>query len=768
MRRVWGYAAGFWLASAGVAAADPVSAFIISGLSAAGIGTVGVGLMTIAAVNSFLINVALFAVTAIAKKLTTPKQRQALQERQASVTTLSVGENPPQAIYGRAVTAGTLLDAFNYGGQYGTDWEVLVICLAEHQVEALEGYYVGDKYRAFTANGIQSGYRNCLDIEFVNASRTAPPSRFASVSGGRWTSADVLAGRTRIWVAYKANEEVWPQGRPQFKFRIKGRKCVDPRNPGAGRVWTENAAVCRYDFQRGIYAEDRESEPGQLLVGRGLSEEEAPAARVISAANICDENVPLEAGGTEKRYRVGCVINGDEPFDVVEEMFASAMAGIIVQRDGGVEVEPGAAKSPVFEITDDDLVSTETMTFSEFLPEPERVNSIIPRYIEPAQLWKDHSAPIRRDLDDIAEDGGPLEEPLSLPFVTSKTQAGRCGEIARRLARLERRAAVTLGPRFAYVEDGDWGTYTSAIHTDGVPMPVRVEAFSLDEGWNNGLSLREISSASYGDAEEIADEAQTDGPYDGGRLGSVIRVLSRNVVYPLSSDPTNIFVAAHTATLSAHPWSISLPSDTFSSLANDTIYNIFWSLADADYIYILDSDTAAESAAMTNPGLILIGSQRTALSGGGYTPPETPPGGGGRCPAPDVLVMMANDANDGPGEEIPAGAIRVGDMLWTRHEHTGVYGAFRVLEANRHEGFERQAVVMNDGRRNVFATDHQFCIDGEYVEATDGASVDGLRPGRIERIDPAPNGPVIQFAVEDAHTLETDGLSSHNKIIIDE
>ncbi len=760
MRRVWGYAAGFWLASAGVAAADPISAAIITfaGFTA----TAG----AVAAVTSFLINVAVFAVTAVVRKLTTPSQKQVLQERQASVTTLSIGEVPPQAIYGLAVTGGSLIDAFNYGGQYGTDWEVLVVCLADHPVQSLEGYYVGDKYYPFTASGMQAGFKNCLDMEFVNASRTVPPSRFAAVSAGRWTANDVLAGRTRIWVAYKANEEVWPQGRPQFKFVIKGRKCIDPRNPGAGRVWTENAAVCRYDFQRGIYAEDRDSEPGQLLIGRGLSEDEAPPERAIAAANICDEFVPLDAGGDERRYRVSAVISGDEGFDSVEEMFASAMAGIIIQRDGGVEVEPGHAKAPVFSITDDDLVSTETMTFSEFLPEPERVNSIIPRYIEPDQIWKDHSAPIRRDLDDIEDDGGPLEESLSLPFVTSKTQAGRCGEIARRLGRLERRASVTLGPRHAYIEDGDWGTYTSATHTGGVPMAVRVEAFSLNEGWNNSLLLREVSTASYIDAEEIADGSQSDNPYAGGILGSVIRVTARSIAYVLTSDPTSITVAAHSANLSAFPWTINFPADTFSGLANDTAYTVFWNLADEDYVVIVDGDDAGIEAAMTNPGMVIIGSQRTAQSGGGYTPPPTAPGGsGGGCPEESEPFLLANDTHDGPGEYIPAGDVIPGMWAWTQHEITREWGAYQVYAVDKLES-ETSRLTMNDGRSSRFSPTHRMGVfESEFCrldKLDSGSIIDGLWKGRVRSVVSDGLGIVVRISVRDAQTYVINGLLCHN------
>jgi len=45
------------------------------------------------------------------------------RRRDAQAATLQTGEVPRQAIFGRAAEAGSLVDAFNYGGQYGTDWD---------------------------------------------------------------------------------------------------------------------------------------------------------------------------------------------------------------------------------------------------------------------------------------------------------------------------------------------------------------------------------------------------------------------------------------------------------------------------------------------------------------------------------------------------------------------------------------------------------------------------------------------------------------------
>jgi len=74
---------------------------------------------------------------------------------------------------------------------------------------------------------------------------------------------------------------------------------------------------------------------------------EAMPENAIINANICDELVSLDAGGKEKRYTINGVVGAEETFLQAEEKFATAMAGIIIQPEGSIDVEPGYAKGVV-------------------------------------------------------------------------------------------------------------------------------------------------------------------------------------------------------------------------------------------------------------------------------------------------------------------------------------------------------------------------------------------------------------------------------------
>ncbi|MNX55070.1 hypothetical protein D3C86_858180 [compost metagenome] len=195
-------------------------------------------------------------------------------------------------------------------------------------------------------------------------------------------------------------------------------------------------------------------------------------------------------------------------------MFAAAMAGVIVQREGTVDVEAGQAKAVVVTITDADLVGGEPVSFSRFLPDNDggRINTVMGRYIEPSLGYKDHSAPVRRSLEDILADGGPREQTISLPLVDQVKQVDRIIEIHRLLGRLERRASIVLPPKFAGLEEGDWIAWQSDRRHGGATVRYRIETYRQPETWRMYLTLREIASSAFGVPDPIADPVRPPSP----------------------------------------------------------------------------------------------------------------------------------------------------------------------------------------------------------------------------------------------------------------
>ncbi|MEE2849842.1 MAG: hypothetical protein VX561_08235, partial [Pseudomonadota bacterium] len=158
-------ALSFTVSAPAVAKADPITAAVVAWTGFTGAA---------AAVATFVVNTALYAagswaVTKAAKALGLMKS--SVAERQASVTTLSLGETPREAVVGVACVGGSLIDAWNHGGKYGTDYVTRRVALADHVLDGLIGYYLDDTYYPFVANGAQPGFGATLQLTFVNATR---------------------------------------------------------------------------------------------------------------------------------------------------------------------------------------------------------------------------------------------------------------------------------------------------------------------------------------------------------------------------------------------------------------------------------------------------------------------------------------------------------------------------------------------------------------------------------------------------------------------
>lgn len=436
--------------------------------------------------------------------------------RQASETQIQLGEQPRSMFLGEGWTAGSLVDGFDFGGKYGTDWEVLIIRLADEPCEALTQYQVDDTFYDYAGDGVQPQFDHHFELYFRANTSIDPLPAIVTANWPGFAATDIGRSGCDVIVAYladspSAKHPVWPGGRPKFGFVLKGGRRYDPRKDstvgGSGThrrddpstwEWSENAEVCRYNWELGIFADGHVNDPTQLLVGRGLTMVEAPPANVFAPANLCDE---VMADG-KPRYRVAGPIYSNQEHIDVEKMFALATGGITITHEGAVELEPGQAKSVVATFTDDDLVVGTKVNYNKGIPsdaDEEWVNTVVARYVEPAQNWNDFGAPVVRSTADIIADGKPREASLPLRLVKDQGQALRIAEMVRRKGRLWKRAAVTLGPRFCRLEEGDWVAWQSDSLFAGATVTFRIDAYSRDQKWQVTFTLSEIAASVYGD-----------------------------------------------------------------------------------------------------------------------------------------------------------------------------------------------------------------------------------------------------------------------------
>ena len=175
------------------------------------------------------------------------------------------------------------------------------------------------------------------------------------------------------------------------------------------------------------------------------------------------------------------------------------------------------------------------------------------------------------------------------------------------------------------------------------------------------------------------------------------------------------------------------------------------------------AEAAAEAAAAAAVGP--VGNAPGAPGGGGGGDGDGGgggPGGGGGCVDPAVLITLAD------GSCVPAGSIKVGDVIFAMHEKTLEFGAYPVEYVEELDQ-PKALVLFDDGSSMLVSHSHKFfMIGGEWKQVYQLEPGDTVKaaPGATDKtvieLDPKGDGPVMKFTVTDAHTYISEGLISHN------
>jgi hypothetical protein len=430
-------------------------------------------------------------------------------------------------IFGEKETAGSFIYTGTWGipGRTPNAYLVNVFCLQDFRAEGFssrlwtdkkntidfdktwmaDGNNLGSPVTAFDAGGAHH-----LGVKFHDGTQTSADGYLRAVFGSDanrpWTSGMVGRGRTLAIVTQKYNKDE-PEGEVQPLFVVKGIKLYDWRkdstNGGSGshRYGTystyehsANPVVVAYNIMRGIYYGNDWMYGGQ----------EWPKGRFdndtwTAAANVCDENVSLAGGGTEKRYRVGGEVDlSEEPWTVIERLL-KACNGRIVDNGGIFKVYCGGVGASVFSFTDDDILVSEELTGSLFPTSEKIANTITGTYIEPNNAGNEKAYKPRTQSDFVAEDGGERKISMDFEYVRSNTQAQRLARLALRDNRRFRTFRVALWTQGRKLEPCDAVSWTSSrfgfsgkkfivgdveLHRDGVTFVNLREANDNDADWS--------------------------------------------------------------------------------------------------------------------------------------------------------------------------------------------------------------------------------------------------------------------------------------------
>lgn len=257
---------------------------------------------------------------------------------------------------------------------------------------------------------------------------------------GFWTTAHQGRGVAYLALTFTLKEKLFGSGKPEVSCKVRGKKCYDPRldsSPGANptttayKAWTKNPAL-----QLADYLTDAD-------VGRGISPLKIDWDLVVTAANICDENVAIPGSTTQDRYTCSVVLDatGVRPEDNIKAL-AGAMLGVCYRQGGKWRMYAGTDQTPSFTMTEANIVGA--YTFRHEMPMGEKYNYVRGTFMDSARNYMECEYEPRASATYEAADG--LRLPKDAPFLTCTDQweAQRNSIILSRRSRMSQ----TLTARF--------------------------------------------------------------------------------------------------------------------------------------------------------------------------------------------------------------------------------------------------------------------------------------------------------------------------------
>lgn len=364
----------------------------------------------------------------------------------------------------------------------------IIIALAGHEINSVEKVFFNDEEVVWNVStGIASSgtYQDVARIRYAlgTDSQTAY-SELVSESDGKWTTDHRLRGIASLYVRLEYNADKYPQGVPNITALVKGKKVYDPRTTTT--VWSANPALCISDYLT-------DTRFGMSATYASEVDETA----LTAAANICDQDVNLAAGGTENRYELHGVFDSSATPETVLNGMLSAMAGRLTYVGGQWKIYAGAYQSPTLTFDEDDLRSG--IKIQTILSRRELFNGVKGTFQSAANNYISSDFPPVISSTYASQDNGQALRNISLPFTTSPSMAQRLAKIELLRARQQITVQLPLKLNGLKAEVGDVIQVTNArMGWSSKPFEVVGSQIAFEgEVIGVNLDLRETDSSVF-------------------------------------------------------------------------------------------------------------------------------------------------------------------------------------------------------------------------------------------------------------------------------
>lgn len=306
-----------------------------------------------------------------------------------------------------------------------------------HRIKSYNRYWLHDDEVTLVGGVVQSPgggrYGNgnvTIETRLGLPTETPFAAAVAAFSGvGLWTNDHRGDGQASTFMVASATRQkdqnkVFPYGHPQLSVEADAALCWDFRDPAQDPddqstwQWTRNSAViiawhlCFNEFGYGLDYHKA------LLPIIDLWKEEA---------DICDEDVPLAGGGTEKRYECNGVDTTENgPKSGLNAMLATCDGHLVSRGDGARILTVGKFReSRCATLTDGDIVG-HNIQYGELFED--EINRLIPKFTYPATDYSTSDTDYFEDTDAQLTAGRVLADEAEYPWAHQWRQARRLGK----------------------------------------------------------------------------------------------------------------------------------------------------------------------------------------------------------------------------------------------------------------------------------------------------------------------------------------------------
>jgi len=324
---------------------------------------------------------------------------------------------PRRVVYGKVRVSGVL----SYVDTTDEDSILhLVISCCTHKINQFVSFRIDENDLTMQGNEVSGpdryldGTTKLIEIHTHNGSDEQAADTLLTQRVKQWTTDHRLRGVAYMYVQLKFNADAFPQGLPNISAVIEGKKVLDPRT---GVVdFSRNSALCIRDYLT------------DTRYGLSCDSTEIDDTSFITAANVCDENVTLASGGTQKRYTLdGTFQTSDSPKKIIENMLTSC-GGILTYTNGKFRLLVAEYRTPSITLTQNDFHGPIQLNATQ--SQMENYNTIKGIYSPETNGFIPTDFPEITSSTFVSEDNGEVRFlDYALPYTTDSFRAQRLAKI---------------------------------------------------------------------------------------------------------------------------------------------------------------------------------------------------------------------------------------------------------------------------------------------------------------------------------------------------